>query len=132
MRVAVFAGMAALAAALPVMAETVAVETKINGTSEVALHLHPFLSAEELAMLRLVQTNDQALAIFVPGKAGFAAMAVSPDDGFLKNGQPVASAIALADLPDAATAEKEALAACDAARKGKKSCVLVLTVAPGG
>ncbi|VDC33057.1 hypothetical protein [Pseudogemmobacter humi] len=131
MRVAVFAGMAALAAAVPALAD-IAVETKLNGKSEVTLHLHPFLSEEELTLLRMVQTNDQALAIFVPGKAGFAALAVSPDDGFLRNGQPVPSAIALADLPDAATAEKEALAACDATRKGKNSCVLVLTVAPGG
>ncbi|MCB5409362.1 hypothetical protein [Pseudogemmobacter faecipullorum] len=106
-------------------------DTRQNGTAKVTLWSHAFLSEDELAMLRMVQTNDQALAIFVPDNKGFAAMAVSPDDGFLRDGQPVASAIAIAGLPDAQTATKNALAACNQSRKGKKPCVLVLAVEPG-
>lgn len=124
-------GVAVMALAGMAPAGDVPFETATLGKSEVTLHLHGFLTEEELAMLRLVMTNEQALAIFVPGKAGFAALAVSPDDGFVRNGQPVASAVALADLPDAATAEAEALKACGAAKKGKADCVVVLTVTPG-
>ena len=105
-------------------------ETRQNGAAKVTLWSHSFLSEDELAMLRMVQTNDQALSIFVPDNKGYAAMAVSPDDGFLRDGQPVASAVAIAGLPDAKTAAQNALAACDKSRRGKKACVLVLAVEP--
>lgn len=119
--------------ALPVLAQEVPVETAKLGKSNVTLHVQPFLTEEELATLRLVMTNKDALAVFVPGKPGsFAALAVSPDEGFIRDGQPVASAQALADFKDGATAATEAMAACDAARakKSKAPCVVVLEVGP--
>ncbi|MFN4130525.1 MAG: hypothetical protein ACK4GC_12040 [Paracoccaceae bacterium] len=111
-------------------AKTVPVETGVNGASSVSLHLHPFLTAEELATLRLVASNDQALSLFVTSRTGHAAMAMSPEEGFVRNGSPVPSAVALGDLPDAAAARNAALAACDATRKAKAPCVVVLEVAP--
>lgn len=112
------------------LAEDVPVETATLGKSAVTLHIHPFLKDDELATLRLVATNEQALALFVPSQKGFAAMALSPDDGLIRDGQPVPSAIALADLPDAETARLKAAEACDKARSGKKPCVVVLEVSP--
>ncbi|MDO9637451.1 MAG: hypothetical protein Q7J44_02810 [Pseudotabrizicola sp.] len=111
-------------------AQTVPVEAGVNAGSAVSLHLHPFLTAEELATLRLVATNDQALSLFVTSRTGHAALAISPQDGFVRDGSPVPSAVALGDLPDAAAARTAALAACDQARKGQMPCVVVLEVAP--
>jgi hypothetical protein len=105
-------------------------EVTTLGTSSVTLYPQPFLDATELATLRLVATNKEALALFVPSSAGYAALAAAPGEGFIKDNKPVASAIALSDLPDAATAAKNALAACDAARKSKEACVLLLEVGP--
>ncbi|WP_431300084.1 hypothetical protein [Tabrizicola sp. BL-A-41-H6] len=121
---------AMLFAATPVVAQTVPVETSTLGSSAITLHLHPFLTEEELATLRLVMTNEQALSLFVPGKLGHAALAVSPDDGFIRVGAPMGSATAVADLPDAAAAATAALAGCDAAKEGKLPCVVVLEIAP--
>ena len=122
--------LAALALAQTASAQAVPVEAGVNGGSAVSLHLHPFLTPEELSMLRLVATNDQALSLFVTSRTGHAALAVSPDDGFVRDGAVVPSAVALGDLPDAEAARTAALAACDAARKAKTSCVVVLEVAP--
>lgn len=125
------AGAAAVLAAGAVAAGEVPVETKELGGSSVTLHLHPFLTEEELATLRVVQTNTDALAIFVPdaGK-GHAAMAVAPAEGFLRAGQLVPSAIAIAGLTDAAAAAEAALRGCEALRKAGDPCVVVLEVAP--
>ncbi|NEX44856.1 hypothetical protein [Pseudotabrizicola algicola] len=111
-------------------AQSVPVETGVNGGSAVSLHLHPFLTPEELTTLRLVASNDQALSLFVTSRSGHAAMAMSPDEGFVRNGSPVPSAVALGDLPDAAAARTAALAECDKLRKAKAPCVVVLEVAP--
>lgn len=111
-------------------AQTVPVETGVNAGSAVSLYVHPFLTPEELAALRLVASNDQALALFVTSRKGHAALAVSPVEGFVRDGKPVASAVALADLPDAAAARDAARAACDKARKDTTPCVIVLEVAP--
>lgn len=119
-------GLVATAAA----AQDVPVETATLGKAAITLHIHPFLKEDELATLRLVATNEQALALFVPSQKGFSAMALSPDDGLIRDGQPVPSAIALADLPDAETARLRAAEACDKARSGKAPCVVVLEVAP--
>ncbi len=121
---------AMLLAAAPLAAQTVPVETSTLGTSAITLHLHPFLTEEELTTLRLVMTNEQALSLFVPGKLGHAALAVSPDDGFIRVGAPMGSATAVADLPDAAAAATAALAGCDAAKQGEAPCVVVLEIAP--
>ena len=68
--------------------------------------------------------------IFVPEGGGHAAMAMAPDDGFIRDGAAVKSAVALAGLPDAATAGAEAVKACEALRKGTAACVVVLEIAP--
>jgi hypothetical protein len=117
-------------AASGVFAQDVPVEVTTLGTSQVTLHLHGFLAEDELTVLRLVAKDTNALALFVPEGEGFAAMAASPDDGFIRDGAPVASAVALSGLADADTAKADALAACEAARKGEAGCVLVLEVAP--
>ena len=115
------------------MAQAVKTEVAELGASRITLHQQPFLSDAELATLRVVMTNQDALAIFVPDASkGFAALAVSPDDGFLPAGAPAPSAQAIAGLPDQATAAKDALAACDKLRKGAEACVLVLEIAPKG
>ncbi|MDP3264533.1 MAG: hypothetical protein U1E06_01330 [Tabrizicola sp.] len=121
---------AMLLAAAPLAAQTVPVETSTLGTSAITLHLHPFLTEEELTTLRLVMTNEQALSLFVPGTPGHAALAVSPDDGFIRVGAPMGSATAVADLPDAAAAAAAALAGCDAAKQTEAPCVVVLEIAP--
>jgi hypothetical protein len=111
-------------------AETVPVERAVLGASSVALHVHPFLTEDEITTLRFVLTNEQALALFVPRKGGFAALAVSPDDGFIREGAPVKSAVAVGDLPDAGAAGAAALKACEATKKGAAACVIVLEIAP--
>jgi hypothetical protein len=108
----------------------VPVETATLGASAITLHLHPFLTDEELATLRLVMTNEQALGVFVPDKSGFAALAVSPEDGFIRVGAPMGSAVAVGDLPDGAAARQAALAGCEAAKEGSAPCVTVLEIAP--
>lgn len=123
----------ALGLATAAAAETVKTETGALSGSNITLHLQPFLTETEVSTLRVVMTNPDALAIFVPDTSkGFAALAVSPDDGFLPAGGPAASAQAIGGLPDAASAAKDALAACDKLRKGEAACVLVLEIAPKG
>ncbi|OHC54683.1 MAG: hypothetical protein A3D16_11105 [Rhodobacterales bacterium RIFCSPHIGHO2_02_FULL_62_130] len=111
-------------------AQDVLTEVATLGGSTVTLHVHGFLSEQELATLRVIGTNEEALKLFVVSDKGHAAIAVSPEDGFIRDGAPVASAIAVADLPDAETAKADALAACDAARNGASPCVILLQVSP--
>jgi hypothetical protein len=119
--------------ALPALAQdAVPAEVGTLDGATVTVHLHPFLSEQEVELLRLVATNPDALAVFVPDRNGFAAMAVSPDDGFVRDGVPVASAVALSAMPDAATAAAEAIAACEAKRSGAAPCVVVLDISPEG
>ncbi|MBN2630031.1 MAG: hypothetical protein JXR75_05790 [Rhodobacteraceae bacterium] len=122
---------ASLGAARPAVAQqTVPAETTINGAATVTLYRHPFLTEAELATLRLVATDAQALSLFVPRGTGHAALAVAPGEGFVRNGTPVPSAVAIGDLPDLTAARKAALSACDTARRAKPACVVVLEVAP--
>lgn len=114
----------------PALAQSVATEVNELGASRVTLHLHSFLQQDELQTLRVVATHEEALKLFVPGKKGHAAIAAAPREGFIRNGVPVASAVALSELPDAETARRDVLAACDAARKGGSGCVVILEVAP--
>lgn len=118
-------GLAASAA----VAEEVPVETtEVDGTV-VRLHVHGFLKEDELEVLRLVATNADARGVFVPEGAGFAAVAVAPEEGFVRKGQPVpsATAVAGAETPEAAAAQ--ATEACNAARERGPDCVVVLEVA---
>jgi hypothetical protein len=59
-------GLAGAALAGTALAGAVPIERGVLGQSEVTLYRHPFLQDEELATLRLVMTNEAALAIFVP------------------------------------------------------------------
>jgi hypothetical protein len=114
-------------------AEDVAVEEATLGKNAVKLHVQPFLTEEELMTLRLVLSNEQALQVFITAgdgaDQGFAAMAVNPDEGFIRDGQPVKSAMALAGLKTAKEASEAAVTACQEASKAKAACVLVLEVA---
>ena len=127
---AVLAAVLALGTAGTAFAQGEPVETADLGTSRITLHVHDFLSGDELTTLRLVMVNPEALALFVPEGGGYAALAMAPDEGFISEGVAVKSAVALAGLPDAATAEAEAVAGCDAQRVSVAPCVLVLEVAP--
>lgn len=127
---AVLAAVLALGTAGTSFAQGEPVETADLGTSRITLHVHDFLSGDELAALRLVMVNADALALFVPEGGGYAALAMAPDEGFIVDGAAVKSAVALAGLPDAATAEAEAVAGCDALRVSVAPCVLVLEIAP--
>jgi hypothetical protein len=116
-----------------VLAQDVPVEVSVLDASEVSLHLYPFLKTDELATLRLVATNRDALSVFVPAKdaSRFAALALSPADGFLQDGAPAATAVALSDFPDAQAAATAALGACDTKRDPATApCVVVLEVGP--
>lgn len=100
------------------------------GDRDITLTLHSFMTVEERQTLSLALSSAEVLAIFVAGQEGYGALAVSPDDGFIRNGQISPSAIALAGLPDAKTAAKEAVAACESKTKGQSPCVLALEIAP--
>jgi hypothetical protein len=109
----------------------VGVESAVLGNYTITLHLHPFLTADDLSILRYVLTSEDGLALFVPqGAEGFAAMAASPEDGFMKGAEPATSVMALAGLPDAQTAAKDAIAGCQAATVAPSACVVVLDIAP--
>lgn len=111
------------------LAEVPTEVSKING-AKVTFYVQPFLDDTELATLRLVATQEQALKLFVPSNEGFAAIALSPDDGFIRGGKPAASASAIAQMPDAASAAAKALETCNAARTGTADCVIVMEISP--
>lgn len=111
-------------------AQTAPTEVKTLKGQKVTVHVQPFLNADELKMLRLVQTNRQALQLFVTSSGGYSAMAAAPGDGLVRDGGFPPSAIAIGDLPDAATAQTAALDACNAKRKTNDACVIVLEVGP--
>lgn len=97
---------------------------------EISVMTHAFLSDEEMMTLRLVGQNRDALALFVPEGPGYAALAIAPDEGFVREGVPVDSAIAISGVLDIETARASALEACDAARQTAQDCVIALEVAP--
>jgi hypothetical protein len=110
-------------------AQAADVETFQLDGAEVRVFAHAFLTEEELMTLRVVGQSPDALALFVT-EAGFAALAVAPDEGFVREGMPVDSASALSGLETEDAASAAALDACNAARTGGAECVLVLQVAP--
>lgn len=118
--------------AAPALAEEGKVEKSTLGNSVVTFHVLPTLDETEVKTLRLVATNKQALAIFIPdGGKSFSAMAISPSEGFMRDGAPVKSATAIAGFADAAAAAKGVIATCDKARKKtSEPCVVVLEIAP--
>lgn len=106
------------------------VETFVQGGTTITLHLHPFLNDEEVTILRVVGENPDALSVFVGAAGGFGAMAIAPEEGFVRDGIPVDSAAAVAALPDLDQARAAALTQCNAARQGGSGCVVVLEIAP--
>lgn len=118
-------------AASGAMAQEVPTEVSKLAGQKITLHLQPFLTETELSTLRLVATNRQALKLFVTSPKGYAAIAVAPKEGFIRDGSPVGSATAIGELPDAASAAAAAMKGCDAVRKGGAPCVVVLEVGPG-
>lgn len=121
---------AGLAVAGVAQAQQVPVEVHTLGKQQVKVHQHAWLTAEEVATLKLVATNEQALALFVTRPGRHAAIAVAPAEGFIRNGQPVASAVAISDLPNAPAARVAALEGCEKAKSKGAACVVVLEVAP--
>jgi hypothetical protein len=119
----------ALAVAAPVMAET-RTEAFTQGSTAITVHLHPFLTEEETTILRIVGESPDALAVFMPSGSGFGALALAPEDGFIRDGLPVDSAAAVAELPDLAQARDAALAQCNSLRSGGAGCVVVLEIEP--
>ncbi len=109
----------------------VPLEVRMLAGQKVTVHVQPFLDKTELATLRLVATNKAALKLFVTSTKGYAAIAVAPKEGFIRDGAPAPSAFAMGELPDAANAQAAALKGCDAKRKGGVACVIVLEVGPG-
>lgn len=124
------AALACLLSASGVLAQGAPVETTVLGASKVALHLHGFLTAEDLATLRFVASNPDGLGLFIQNGARFAAIALAPEEGFLRGGQPVPSATAISDLPDSQTAREAAVARCNEMRQTKTPCVVTLEVSP--
>lgn len=121
-----------LAAALgtSAMAGDIPTEVATLKGQSITLHAWPFLTPEDLTTLRLVQTNAQALQLFVTSSGGYSAIAVAPKEGFIRDGGLAKSAVAIGDLPSAEAAAEAALKGCDAARKGGEPCVVVLEVGP--
>jgi len=62
--------------------------------------------------------------------ARFAAMALAPDDGLVKDGLLAESAVAVSDLPDLDAARSAALEGCNAARRDGPECVIALEIQP--
>lgn len=121
--------LAAGAVAGAAAAEDVPVEEAEITGGTVTVYLHPFLTDEETTVLRLVQTNDEARALFIPEGKGFAAMALAPREGLVRRGAPVPSAQAVAGLADLETARAQAVEACNAVKRRGPDCVVVLEVA---
>lgn len=120
-----------LCLAAPAAAQTVPTEASRLGDRAVTLHLHPFLTPEELVLLRTVAANEQALALFITGERDrFGAIAAAPTEGFVRGGQPPASAFAIADLRTPDDARTGALEGCERSRRQGPACVVVLEVGP--
>lgn len=110
-------------------AQDIRVETIERDNTTITLRLHPFLTAEEVAMLRMVVASNEALAMFVPEGKGFAALAVSPREGFIRDGMPVSSAQALGGAATAGLAAEGAQTECTRLKTRGPDCVTILEVA---
>jgi hypothetical protein len=128
--IAMAAALALLGGAGGAAAQGVPTEVTRLGTSEVTLHLHPALAAEDRDLLRVIAGSADALAAMVGSAGGHAAIALAPAEGLMRDGAPSASAFAIGQLPDAAAARRAALEGCAAARQRGPDCVVVLEIAP--
>ncbi len=98
--------------------------------AQVTVTLHDFLTEEENSTLQIIGQSPDALELFLPEGGRFAALAVAPDEGFIRDGIPVESAVAIGNLPDLAEARAAALEGCNAARSGGAECQIVLEISP--
>ena len=105
-------------------------ETFSLGGNTVTVHAFEFLDQQELDTLRLVGTDPQALALFMGEGSGHGAIALAPDQGFIRDGMPAPGVAALAQLPDAETAREAALSMCEQERGSGSACVVVLELTP--
>jgi len=121
---------AALLAPAALAQTAVPTETAQHSAATVTLHLHPFLQPGELAILRQLAGSEAAMQAFLSGRPGHAAIAAHPAQGFFRNGQPVASATAMADLPDPESARREASANCQRLSRQRSACVILLEATP--
>lgn len=112
------------------VAQDVMTEVYHLGEFEVRVLLHSFLTEDEMTTLRAVGQSQEALGLFVSEGPGYAALAVAPDEGFMRNGLPVESAIALSGLDTLSEARRAANAACNSARTSSAACVTVLAISP--
>ncbi len=140
-RLARFAGLVAAAAvALPLAfslpptgaSGQAAVQAQVREADgvRITIYRHAFIRPDELAILDAIAANPEARAMLLGPAGDFAALALAPNDGLMQGGGVAASAQAVAQLPDLASARNRALELCDAARRGGDSCVVVLEVAP--
>ena len=123
-------GLALVLLAGSVLADTIPTEVKMLQGRKVTVHPYGFLNADELKVLRLVETNTDALKLFITSPNGFSAMAVAPKEGLVRGGGFPPSVLAIGDLPNADAAAAAALKGCNAKRKGGDACVVVLEVGP--
>lgn len=129
-KIAWVVALAAGVGAVQAVAQAVPTEVTRFDRAEVTLHLHPFLTPTDKAMLQIIAGNEQALATFLGEAGGHAAMALAPAEGLMQGDVPAASATAVGQLPDAATARARALEECDAARRSGPDCEVVIEVMP--
>lgn len=97
---------------------------------DVTVVAHEFLTEEEVLTLRLVGQNRDALSLFLPEGEDYLALAVAPAEGFMRAGEPVASATAISGLADMDSTRASALELCNDARNGGSECQIVLEIAP--
>lgn len=131
MRLAIAATLSLSLAVLPVTGSgqsSVNTEELSAGAFSVTLHLHSFLQRDELHILRQMGTSEEVMLTFIGPDDSYGAIAVSPRQGFFRNGAPVPSALPVAQLPDAETARQAAIEACSNAAGSR--CVVVLEAAP--
>ncbi len=105
-------------------------ETFAIGGNTVTVHAYDFLTAQELDTLRLVGTDPEALALFMGDGPGHGAIAIAPEQGFIRDGMPAPGVAALAQLPHPQAARNAAIAMCEQERSGGPACVVVLELAP--
>ena len=111
-------------------AQDIASETYNVDASEVTIYLHDFLTETDIDALRILAQSTDALALFISSPGTFGAVAVAPGEGFLVDGIPAESVVAISDLPSAEDADLAAREACDELRSDTAPCVVTLAVAP--
>jgi hypothetical protein len=95
----------------------------------VAIWTYLSLSDEEIGLLNSFLDQPAALQGWLP-LTGHGALAFAPDEGLLRQGARVPSAVAVGGMASREAASAAALAGCDALRQSAQPCLVVLQVAP--